>query len=117
MRARGRTGETGAASVLVLTLVGVLAAGTVLLAVVVGALVAQRRVASAADLAALAGAAALQRGADGCAAAAGVSRRNGAELVACRSSEGVVQVTVRTDLPVRFGRSLTVSARARAGPV
>jgi secretion/DNA translocation related TadE-like protein len=116
MRAGGRTSERGSASVLVLTVFAALAVGTVLLAVVAGAVVAQRRAAAAADLAALAGAAALQRGADGCAAAAGVSRRNGAELLACRASGDVVQVTVGAELPVRFGRRLTVSAQARAGP-
>ncbi len=116
MRARDRTSETGSATVLVVPLLGVLAMATVLLAVVAGAMVAQRRVASAADLAALAGAAALQRGADGCAEAAVVSRRNGGEMITCRASEEAVQLTVRVELPVQLGRSLTVSAQARAGP-
>lgn len=111
-----RTSEAGSATVLVLPLVGALATATVLLAVVAGAVVAQRRVASAADLAALAGAAALQRGADGCAEAALVSRRNGGEVFSCRASATEVRVTVRAHGPRLLGRSLTVSAQARAGP-
>lgn len=116
MRARRRTCEAGSATVLVLPLLGALMVSTVLLAVVAGALVAQRRVAAAADLAALAGAGANQRGGDGCAEAAAISRRNGAEVVSCRVSAAEVRVTVRAQLPVSFGRSLTVSASARAGP-
>lgn len=116
MRRRARCREAGVATVLALPLLGALTLAAVLLAVVSGAVVAQRRVASAADLAALAGAAALARGGDGCEHASAVSRRNGAELVSCRASTTEVWLTVRTELPLRFGRSLTVSARSRAGP-
>ena len=60
---------------------------------VVAAMVRDHRVAqSAADLAALAGAAALQRGDDACAAAAAVAGANGARLHSCRTAGSDVVV-------------------------
>ena len=120
--ARWRRDQEGAATVLVVPFVGVLALVTVLLAFQGGVLVAQRRVQAAADLAALAGAAALQRGEDGCAAASAVAGRNGALLSSCQVSGGAgragrdVVVTVERDGPAVLGRSVTVEASARAGP-
>jgi secretion/DNA translocation related TadE-like protein len=119
MTARWRREQRGAATVLVLPFVGVLALVTVVLAFQGGVLVTQRRVQAAADLAALAGAAALQRGQDGCAAASAVAGRNGARLSDCQVS-GVagrdVVVTAERDGPAVLGRSVTVEASARAGP-
>ena len=117
MRRRDRaSSERGSATVLALPLLGALAVTAVLLGFVAGAIVAQRQAATAADLAALAGAAALQDGGDGCAEAAAVTVRNDAEVVACLVSGAELRVTVRTETAALFGRSLTVSARARAGP-
>lgn len=116
MRLPGRTTERGSATVLALPLLGVLAVATILFGFVAGAVAAQRRAATAADLAALAGAAALQGGGDGCAEAAAVTVRNDAEVVACVVSGAELRVTVRAETAALFGRSLTVSARARAGP-
>ena len=116
MRAPCRVSERGSATVLALPLLGVLAVATVMLAFVAGAVVAQRRAATAADLAALAGATALQRGGDGCAEAAAVTGRNAAEVVSCREAGGQVWLTVRCETAALLGRSLPVTARARAGP-
>jgi len=117
--AQWRRDQRGAATVLVMPFVGVLALVTVVLAFQGGVLVAQRRVQAAADLAALAGAAALQRGEDGCAAASAVAGRNGARLSGCEVSGTAgrdVVVTVERDGPAVLGRSVTVEASARAGP-
>ncbi len=110
--------ERGAATVLVVAMAGVLmlvgaAAG------VVGAIVAAHRSAqSAADLAALAGAATLAEhtGRDPCAAAAEVATANGALLDGCavEGEDLVVEVTVRG--PRWLGQDQDLRARARAGP-
>lgn len=112
----GRSSERGSATVLALTVVGALGLAGLLLAFVAGVLVAQRRVEAAADLAAVAGASALQRGGDGCAEARLVARRNGAEAVTCHALGTELRVTVRAGTAALLGRSLTVSGQARAGP-
>ena len=109
--------ERGSATVLALGLVGVLAFATVLVAALGGVLADQRRVASAADLAALAAAGALQDGADPCAAARSSAGRNGARLVSCLVDDEVVTVRVLREAGPVLGRRLEVSSRARAGPV
>lgn len=84
---------------------------------VVAAMVAAHRTAqAAADLAALAGASAVQRGADGCAAAAAIARANGATLDDCAVAEQDVVVVVRVTGPRWLGQRADLSARARAGP-
>jgi secretion/DNA translocation related TadE-like protein len=102
--------------VLVLPLVGVLATVTLLVAVVAGALVAVRRAQSAADLAALAGAAAASRGHDACEAARRVAGRNGALLESCEAVGRDVLVRVVSRGPTLMGRTVTVREQARAGP-
>jgi secretion/DNA translocation related TadE-like protein len=103
--------------VLALGLVGVLAFATVLVAALGGVVADQRRVASAADLAALAGAGALQEAADPCAAARSTAARNGARLGSCAVDGEVVTVRVLREAGPVLGRTLEVSSRARAGPV
>jgi secretion/DNA translocation related TadE-like protein len=99
-------------------LVGVALTAGVLLALVV-AISTRHRADDAADLAALAGATALQDGGDACAEAARVAAANGALLIACRlPAADQVLVTVERSLPgaaARWvsGRSV---AQARAGP-
>ena len=110
-------GQRGSATVLALGLVGVLAFATVLVAAFGGVVVDQRRVASAADLAALAGAGALQDGADPCAAARSSADRNGARLGWCSVDGEVVTVRVLREAGPVLGRTLEVSSRSRAGPV
>jgi secretion/DNA translocation related TadE-like protein len=119
MRTTSRSGERGTAAVLVLVCLGVLVMVALVLAFQGGVLVAQRRAQAAADLAALAGASALQRRDDGCAAATANAARNGARVSRCRiagvSGQEVV-VTVARAGPELLGRSLDVEASARAGP-
>jgi secretion/DNA translocation related TadE-like protein len=112
----GSVRERGSAAVLAAIVFAILATVTVAVGAVGGLLADQRRVESAADLAALAGAAAMRRGEDGCGAAAVVARANQATLVGC-SQQGDA-LTVRTVRPVRtvLGRTLRLHAEARAGP-
>jgi secretion/DNA translocation related TadE-like protein len=86
-------------------------------------LVDPRRAAAAADLAALAGAAALQQSGDGCAAAHRTAAANGARLVGCRVSGDHVVVRSFVAPPEAAGllglvlRAVRVEAEAHGGPV
>jgi secretion/DNA translocation related TadE-like protein len=119
--ARTPSRERGAAAVLTTVLAGLLMVLAVLLSAVGGMVADQRRAASAADLAALAGAAALQHGHPGCTVAAQVARANEATLLGCRESGRVLTVRVGRDprgVTARLlGRVVGVTSRARAGPV
>ena len=108
--------EEGSATVLATVLIGALTATAVLALVAGSVLVDHRRAQAAADLAALAGATALQEGADGCAAAGRLARANGAVLKTCRTTAAtvLVEVVVDTGFADLVG---TITARARAGPV
>jgi secretion/DNA translocation related TadE-like protein len=108
--------QRGTATVLAVSVAGILLLVALALIALGGLVVAQRRAATAADLAALAGATAVQQGSGGCDVAAELARRNGALLVSCRrrGSDLQLRVEVRVDLPIF--RSVDVSARARAGP-
>ncbi|MFC7595469.1 Rv3654c family TadE-like protein [Terrabacter sp. GCM10028922] len=116
-RLRGRARDAGAATVLVVGLVAALLVLTAGALVIASAVVASHRARMAGDLAALAGAAALQDSADGgraCAVADRVARANGAALQGC-SSGADASITVR----VTVGAALwprPASARSRAGP-
>jgi secretion/DNA translocation related TadE-like protein len=111
-----RAAQRGSAAVTMVVLLGVLGAGALLVSAVGGAVVGQRRVESATDLAALAGAAAAERGEDACAAAEAIVVRNGARLTACRVTGEIVSVRATRPLRSLPGLRLTVSSRARAGP-
>jgi secretion/DNA translocation related TadE-like protein len=112
--------EPGSATVLAVVLVGVLStaalAGLVLGALVVG----QRRAASAADLAALAGAQRLvEPGAsvgEACAAVARMSAANGARALRCEAHQESVTVEVEVDVTGPGSARWQVRSRARAGP-
>lgn len=108
---------------LVLVLVAVLGTTAAAGVAVGGVLVAQRRAASAADLAALAAAEALGpagatavAGLSACAQAGRVTGANGARLVDCQVEGTEVVVKVSVDVPIVFGARLSVPGRARAGP-
>jgi secretion/DNA translocation related TadE-like protein len=95
----------------VATLALSLAAGTVLLG---QAVLARHRAEAAADLAALAAAAA--HGGDGCRRATAVAARNGAVLRRCRDAPDL-SVTVEVSVPLQgVLRAHAARARARAGP-
>jgi len=116
-RVRGRGSDRGSATVLVLACLLVLAtvAGTLLATSTVS--LARRRAATAADLAALA-AAADRTGdpATACGLARMFARRNGAELVACRTGGDAVEVVTAVALPPALRLAGPLSATARAGP-
>jgi secretion/DNA translocation related TadE-like protein len=97
-------------------ILGFLLLVTAALGVVAAIIVAHRRAQSAADLAALAGAAALQRAGDACDEAGAVAAANGAQLSACQAAGQDVVVTVRVDGPHWLGQHGSLSAMARAGP-
>lgn len=85
---------------------------------VVAAVVAAHRTAqAAADLAALSGAASLQRRDDPCRAAADVAAANGAALDDCSTTGEEVRVIVRVLGPRWLGQVADLRAEARAGPV
>lgn len=109
--------DVGSATALVVVLVTVLATVAVVVSLVGGAVVEQRRVEAAADLAALAGAGAVQAGHDPCSAARSVAGRNGAALVGCAVDGDEVTVRAQQDTRAVLGMTFTVTGRARAGPV
>ena len=107
--------QRGVATVLALALSALLIV-VAAVALGIGSLIAaHRRVAAAADLAALGAAAAREHGEDPCASAAGIARANGAELVDCRTDGDAVVVTTRAH-PRGLPAGVDVRARARAGP-
>jgi secretion/DNA translocation related TadE-like protein len=100
-----------------MVLVGVLVTATVMVGALGGVIADQRRVEAAADLAALAAAGALRAGEDPCPAAGSIARRNGAALAGCAVAREVVRVRVNRRTHPLLGRTFTVTAQARAGPV
>ncbi|ROR89344.1 Rv3654c family TadE-like protein [Nocardioides aurantiacus] len=109
--------ERGLAVVVSTALLGVLVTVTLAAVGVTSVVLGHRAAQSAADLASLAAAGAVQDGGDACGAARRVAVRNHARVVRCQV-EGFV-VTVETE--ARTGRlpggALELRARARAGPV
>jgi secretion/DNA translocation related TadE-like protein len=105
------------------TLAGLLVIAVLLAGGLARLLVDQRRASTAADLAALAGAGALQVGEDGCQAARLTARDNEAELVACVVTGDHIRLRTSVSslgIPGLFGalrRSVAVEAEAYAGPV
>ena len=121
MRSRARSSgpapEDGAGSVLALAMLGVLVMVTLATGGVVGVVAAHRAAQTAADLAALAGAAALQDGGEACQQAALVARRNHARVRECRVEDWNVAVVVVANTARLPGGVLDLEARGRAGPV
>jgi secretion/DNA translocation related TadE-like protein len=76
----------------------------------------KHQIASAADLAALAGSQASLAGRDGCDAARAVARHNDARLVRCRMDLDVATVTARQRTPPWWGQRWAFEVDARAAP-
>jgi secretion/DNA translocation related TadE-like protein len=119
-----RSSEDGSATVLGLVLVCLLITVALVSAVAAGVLVGQRRAAAAADLAALAAAEVLGRGAgttsggvEACGQASRVSQSNAATMTGCLVEGSQVVVEVAVEVRSLFGAALAVPGRARAGPV
>ncbi|MCW2761150.1 MAG: pilus assembly protein TadE [Marmoricola sp.] len=108
--------EDGAGTVLAVAMMGLLVTVTVGVSGAVGVVAAHRRAQSAADLASLAGAGALQDGGDPCQRAGVVAERNGAELRGCDVDGWDVAVVVARAVRLPGGE-LDLEARGRAGPV
>lgn len=106
----------GSASVLVVVMIGWVVLLGLAGAFVSGTVAAHRRAQSAADLGALAGAVARERGEPACPVAARVAGSNGARLVDCRVDAGHVVVAVVVDGPRFAGHGFAPHGRARAGP-
>jgi secretion/DNA translocation related TadE-like protein len=110
--------EQGSGTVLVVGAVAVVLAATIGVLMVISAVLASHRAHSAADLAALAAAGTLSRGADttsACAAGMRLAASNGAAVVTCRAGPDLsIELTVHVSASMpRVG---TATARARAGP-
>ena len=116
VRGSCRRGEHGAGSVLAVAMLGLLVTVTIAAAGVVGVIATHRVAQAAADLAALAGASALQGGGDPCRQAALVADRNRARLTRCEVVGWVVTVVVSADTARLPGGVLDLRARGRAGP-
>jgi secretion/DNA translocation related TadE-like protein len=113
---RAAQDERGSAAPFAVGAIGLLLFVGAALGVVGAVFVAHRTAQSAADLAALAGADALQVDGDACAAAARITDRNGATLESCEIAGEDVTVTVRVDGPRWLGQPGDPVAEARAGP-
>ena len=120
MTSRGRAGsaarDDGYATVWAvgwMLVLGLVAWAALLVAMAVAR---QHQLDGAADLAALSGAQALQRGQDGCAEASRVAAANNAGVTACDvvGEDVLLRVADRLELP--FGLDLRIQIRARAGP-
>lgn len=106
--------ERGSGTVLVLALVAVVVVLALGVTALVGAVATRAAAQSAADLSALAAAAAVQRGEpDPCTRARQVVERNGSRLVGC-SCAADLSCTVETARSTRTGQ--VARAAARAGP-
>jgi secretion/DNA translocation related TadE-like protein len=108
--------DEGAGTVLAVAMMGLLVTVTIAVAGVVGVIATHRTAQAAADLAALAGAAALQDGGDACARAADVADRNRASLSGCEVDGWDVAVVVVAHSAPLPGGVLDLPARGRAGP-
>ncbi|GGU40983.1 Rv3654c family TadE-like protein [Nocardioides albus] len=108
--------EHGSAAPFAVGAIGLLLFIGAALGVVGAVFVAHRTAQSAADLAALAGADALQLSGDACAAAARITVRNGATLESCEIAGEDVTVIVRVGGPRWLGQTGDPVAEARAGP-
>ncbi|ONM47420.1 Rv3654c family TadE-like protein [Nocardia donostiensis] len=118
MDRRGLRADEGAASVTAcLALVGLIVL-TSLLAQVGMIVVARHRIQAAADLAALAGAAALLEGVQaGCTEARVLAQRMRARVTECDVTDWDVLLTVEEKVPIGLFGARSVRAIARAGPV
>jgi secretion/DNA translocation related TadE-like protein len=112
---RGRAGDSGAASILVLACAGVLAAAAVVVMAIGLTVAARHHLAAVADGASLAAAALVDAGpAAACREAAVVAGHNGATLVRCRVNGPVVTLLVQARLrwPLAWLRPLALNSRA-----
>ncbi len=111
-----RRDERGVATALALGMTVLLVISAVVAIGLVRVVAARHAAAAAADLGALAGAAAFAAGTDPCTAAARVVAANGAGLVQCATEGADVLVAAQVRTAPLLGSSWAPAARARAGP-
>jgi secretion/DNA translocation related TadE-like protein len=111
-----RRGERGAVTVLTVAMLGMLLLLTAALAVGEAMVVAHRRAQSAADLAALAGAQAIQQAQDPCGAASAVAAANDAVVTGCAVDAYDVTISAQVAGPRWLGSHADFDAEAKAGP-
>ena len=107
--------DRGSATVFVVTSLALVLFAGIAVAAMSGLVVAHRHAQSAADLAALAGAAAIGTSAAPCAAAGRVAAANGAAVESCRSTPKDITLVVSVAGPELTGHLITLRAVARAG--
>ena len=112
----GDRDERGGATVFAVACLAVMVLVGAALGVVAAMVGAHRTAQSAADLAALSGAAELGRGRDPCAAAAAVAAANAAAVTDCTVQDRDVVVEVEVVGPHWLGQVADLGAAARAGP-
>ncbi|MFI6367423.1 Rv3654c family TadE-like protein [Nocardia sp. NPDC050630] len=116
--ARGRGRDEGVATVFACLALVALIGATLLIAQVEVAVTARHRAQAAADLAALAAAGELTRGAEvGCAQAEEIAQRMGVRIQQCEVVQWDATVTVETNVPMGLLGKRSVRAVARAGPI
>ena len=111
-----RQRERGSVTVHALWVATVLCVVAIVMAQVATVIRVKHQVASAADLAALAGSRASLAGHDGCDAARAVARHNDAQLVRCRMDLDVATVTARRRTSSWWGHRWAFEVDARAAP-
>lgn len=116
MSRRGAREERGAVTALAVAMLGILILIAAALAVGEAMVVAHRRAQSAADLAALAAAEAIQHARDPCTAASEVATANGADLTGCTVETYDVTISATVTGPRWLGAHADFAAQARAGP-
>ncbi|GEP33459.1 hypothetical protein NSZ01_12270 [Nocardioides szechwanensis] len=116
MRSLRRRDERGGATVFAVACLAVMLLVGAALGVVAAMVTAHRAAQSAADLAALSGAAELGRGRDPCPAVAVVAEANGASVTGCAVAGRDVLVEVEVSGPHWLGQFADMGAAARAGP-
>jgi secretion/DNA translocation related TadE-like protein len=109
--------QDGAGTIVSVAMMGLIVIVTVAASGVVSVVASHRRAQAAADLTALAGAAALQDGGNACERAAAIAERNGSRLSGCEVDGWNVAVTVVVSSVRLPGGPLELPARGRAGPV
>jgi secretion/DNA translocation related TadE-like protein len=111
-----RLSERGSVTVHALWVATVLCVVAIVMAQVATVVRVKHQVASAADLAALAGSRASLAGDDGCDAARAVARHNDARLIRCRMDLDVATVTARRQTSQWWGHRWAFEVDARAAP-
>lgn len=111
-----RRGERGAVAVHAATVAMLLVVAALLITELAGLVRLRHRVASAADLAALAASQASVSGEEACAVARRIAERNDAKVLVCRMDLDVATITARGTSHTWWGHRWAFEQKARAAP-